>query len=169
MNKVNIIFSFLTIGFVLLINSCATIMKGTSQDISINSNPVSAKFVVKTTGGIEMFSGSTPGSVKLPKKKEYIVTITMQGFKDANISITQSFESWTIGNVICGGIIGLIVDAANGAMWKLEPDVIMVTLATAYNQHNEIQHYAVFRALDDKGEIRSLAVPLIKDGIVLSN
>ncbi len=143
--------------------SCATIIKGTSQDISINSNPTKANVVIKTTGGVEVFTGLTPTTTKLSKKKEYNVTISLEGYKETTVQITQSFEAWTIGNLLCGGVIGLIVDAVNGAMWKLEPDQIMVSLVTASNEGGESRLYAVFRTLDDQGQLRTLAVPLIKE------
>jgi len=148
---------------VLSISGCATIIKGTSQDISIQSNPSNAKVVVKTTGGIEVFSGVTPASAKLAKKKEYIVTVTLDGYKEGTVMLSQSFEAWTIGNILCVGIIGLIVDAVDGAMWKLEPDQIMVTMATASLENGETRLYAVFYALDSNGQLRSTAIPMIKD------
>lgn len=149
--------------FIFIISGCATIIKGTNQNISIQSNPSNAKVVVKTTGGIEVFNGVTPASAKLPKKKEYVVTVTLDGYKEETVMISQSFEAWTIGNIICGGIIGLIVDAVDGAMWKLEPDQIMVTMATASLENGETRLYAVFYALDSNGQLRSTAIPMIKD------
>lgn len=153
----------------LLFVSCATIIKGTNQDISINSTPQKANVVVKTTGGVEVFSGTTPTTVKLPKKKEYVATISLEGYKEVSVQITQSFEAWTIGNLLCGGPIGLIVDAVSGAMWKLEPDQIQITLVTASLDGGAYRMYAVFEALDDQGQLRTLTVPLIKEQIVSTN
>lgn len=147
----------------LFVYGCASIIKGTKQDISINSTPSNAKVVVKTKGGIEKFSGTTPCSVKLAKKQEYQVIVTLEGFKEQTIWLDQSFEAWTIGNLLCGGVIGLIVDAANGAMWKLEPDAIQVTMMTASLEDGSEETYAVLQALDTKGEKRLLVVPLIKE------
>lgn len=145
----------------LLVNNCATIIKGTKQDISINSTPQKAAVVVKTTGGIEVFSGTTPTTVRLEKKKEYVVSISMEGYKEASIQISQSFEAWTIGNLAIG-FIGLIIDAVDGAMWKLEPDQIHINLVTLSQNGNDYRLYAVFEAIDDQGQLRTLAVPLIK-------
>jgi hypothetical protein len=57
----------------------------------------------------------------------------------------------------------MIIDAVNGAMWKLEPNQIMVSLVTASVNKFDTQIYAVFRALDDKGQVRTLVIPLLKD------
>ena len=151
----------------IFVVSCATIIKGTSQNISIDSSPPKAKVVVKTTGGVEEFTGETPASVKLSKKKEYVATISLEGYKDATVQITQNFEAWTIGNIICGGVIGLIVDAVDGAMWKLEPDQIKITLTTASRSNEDSRLYATFHVLDSQGQLRSLAVPLIRENVAL--
>lgn len=144
--------------------SCATIIKGTSQDISINSNPTKASVVIKTAGGVEVFTGITPTTAKLSKKKEYFAIISLEGYRETTVQITQSFEAWTIGNLLCvWSVLGLLVDAVNGAMWKLEPEQIMVSLVTAYNEGGESRLYAVFRTLDDQGQLRTLAIPLIKE------
>ncbi len=152
----------------VVIFGCATIVKGTKQDISIQSDPPHANFTVKTKSGVEVFRGVTPATVKLPKKNEYVVTIELAGYKETSVYISQSFELWALGNIICGGIIGLAIDALDGAMWKLEPDQIMVTLATALLENNNTRLYVVFYALDNEGQLRSMAVPLIKNAPLTS-
>jgi len=154
--------------FTFIIVGCATIIKGTKQDIYIKSDPPNAEVIITTTGGVEVWKGVTPASVKLAKKKEYVVTIRMSGYKDATVQITQSFEPWALANLVCTGIVGLVVDAVDGAMWKLEPDQIMVTLSTALLENGETQLYAVLYALDDKGQLRSLAIPMIRDTKLVS-
>lgn len=147
----------------IIFTGCATIFKGTSQDIVIKSTPEKAHVTIRSSNGEEMLSGVTPISTKLPKKNSYMVSIKLDGYKQAIIPISQSLDGWFIGNLICGGIVGMIIDFADGAMWDLEPGTINVALLTAYLDGNDTQTYAVFRALDNMGQIRTLAVPLIKD------
>ncbi len=143
--------------------SCATIFKGSTQNVSINSTPDKASVVVKTMAGSEVFSGLTPVTAPLSKKHEYLVTIKLEGYKDATIQISQSLQGWFWGNLICGGIIGMIIDFTSGAMWDLQPENISISLVTAYNNGSETQTYAVFRTLDDEGQLRMLVIPMIKD------
>jgi predicted small secreted protein len=161
MKKVYVVASLVIIAIIFA--GCATIFKGTTQDIMIKSTPEKATVTIKTVAGVEMFSGTTPVSAKLSKKYAYIATIKVEGYKESMIQISQSLEGWFIGNLICGGIIGMIIDYANGAMWNLEPENITVTLVTAYLDGNETQIYAVFRAVDNDGQLRTMVVPLIKD------
>lgn len=152
--------------FLFGLMGCATIFKGSSQDIGINSNPQKATVKVKSMAGVEVFSGTTPATVKLPKKKEYIVTIDMQGYKTSTVQITQTMEGWFWGNLICGGVLGMVIDYATGAMWNLEPEQVSVSLVTASLNGADTRTYAVFMAVDEDGNLRSLAVPLIRDNAV---
>lgn len=44
-------------------------------------------------------------------------------------------DGWYLGNLLFGGLIGLIVDAANGSMYKLTPDQVIAQMGkvTAMN------------------------------------
>lgn len=60
--------------------------------------------------------------------EKYVVTFKKDGYDDANYTIHGSLDGWYIGNILLGGLIGmLIVDPATGAMWKL-PDVQSASL-----------------------------------------
>lgn len=169
MKKAKLFVLTVSIFVALGIAGCATIFKGTTQDIAVKSTPEKATVSIKTMAGMEMFSGSTPVTAKLGKKYAYIATIKMDGYKETTIQISQSLEGWFIGNLLCGGILGMIIDYANGAMWNLEPESINVTLATAYIDGVETQTYAVFKAVDNSGQLRTLAIPLIKDNTIAYN
>jgi predicted membrane protein len=148
----------------LIIAGCATIFKGSDQSIKINSTPSQAKVVIKTTGGVLKWEGVTPATTKLSKKDEYVATISLTGYKDKEISISHTgIEGWFWGNLLCGGVIGIVVDLVTGAIHTMGPEDINVTLATAQLENGRIAIYAVFQALDSKGELRSLAVPLEPD------
>lgn len=160
--KVVILGLTLLLAIFLIFVSCATIVKGTKQEISVSSNPSQADLKIMATGGIEVYNGKTPATVKLARKNEYDVLIYMEGYKEEKVHISKGFNGWYLGNLICGGVIGLIVDAANGAMYKLEPDVVNVSLATALNGDGTKEYYAFFRALDSEGQLRTLLIPLVK-------
>jgi len=146
----------------LIIVSCASIVSGTKQEVSISSDPPEAAIKILGTGGEEVYTGITPAAVKLKRKSEYDVFISLDGYKEEKIHISKGFNGWYLGNIICGGIIGLIIDASNGAINKLEPDVISVSLATAYKDDGTQELYAVFRSLDSEGQLRTLMVPFVR-------
>ncbi len=144
---------------VITLFGCASIVKGTKEDVSVTSNP-SAHVVITAKSGEVFFDGYSPVTTSLPKKNEYTVKVTIDGYQDQIVQITKEFEMWTIGNILCGGIIGLVVDAVDGAMWKLEPNEINVSLVTVEADTEETV-YLVFHALDASGQLRSHAVPFL--------
>jgi len=158
--------TFLIVALSIIVSSfflsCASIVHGTKQDVSITSSPEAAKVTVKTAGGVIAFTGNTPATVKLARKDEYDVFINLSGYQETKVHINKEFDAIYLGNILCGGIIGLIIDASNGAMNKLEPNVINVTLVTASIDKNTKEMYAVFRAMDSQGQLRTLVIPLIE-------
>lgn len=141
---------------------CASILHGTKQDVSVTSSPEAADVTIKTSGGVVVFNGKSPTAIKLARNSEYDVFVSLKGYQETKVHINKSFDALYLGNIICGGIIGLIIDAANGAMNKLEPNVINVTLVVASGDRDGQETYIVFRAMDADGQIKNLVVPLVK-------
>jgi len=120
-----------------MLGGCATIVGDKTQLIPISSDPDLASIVIIDETGAQVFKGTTPTTVTLPKsdgsywgKKSFTVTITKPGYSSQTIPITASANGWYIGgNIIFGGIIGwFIVDPFNGAMYTLTPKQIQSDL-----------------------------------------
>ena len=90
------------------------------------------------------------------------MTINLAGYQEARIHISKEFDPLFLGNLLCGGVIGMIVDASNGAMNKLTPESINVTLVTASIENGTKEVYAVCRIIDDEGQLKTMVIPLIK-------
>jgi uncharacterized protein YceK len=115
---------------------CASIMKGTDQKVSFNSEPSEAKVVITDLReGKEILVGSTPFTASLKrgagyfKKAKYNVTVEKPGYNRETIMLEGTPGGWYMGgNIIVGGMGWLIVDPATGAMWTLEPNDVKVIL-----------------------------------------
>ena len=94
---------------------CATIINGTSQAVSVNSEPMQATVVINQTGGGRVFEGTTPATCKLSRKSDYDVVVTMSGYKQETVHISQSFSPVYFGNCLIGGVPGMICDLITGA------------------------------------------------------
>ncbi len=103
----------------LTLNSCATIISGSRQEVLINSNP---KKALVSINEIEM--GQTPIQKKLKRNQEYNVILNLEGYKPYQTTLEKKFNAWYVGNVLIGGVIGLVVDPITGAMFKLKPEEI---------------------------------------------
>ena len=100
----------------LTLSGCASIIKGQSQTIAITTPPTTgANCVLKSAQG--NWTVTTPGSVTVQRSKENVeIRCNKQGWQEGYSTIPSTFEGWTVGNVLIGGIIGLGVDAATGAI-----------------------------------------------------
>lgn len=104
---------------VLFLNSCATIINGSSQQINITSTPIDAKVTVD-----DHEVGKTPFIADLKRKDNHIVKIELEGYKTEVITLNGKTSGWFFGNCLFGGIIGMAIDAVTGGMYKLEPKEI---------------------------------------------
>lgn len=102
---------------------CSTIMTGTSESLSINSNVQSAKVYVNGE-----LKGQTPLTIELSTKKDYLVRIEAEGYVSYTEVIKKKASGWVWGNVFLGGLIGLGVDLATGGLYVFEKDNISGTL-----------------------------------------
>ncbi|NQT63776.1 MAG: PEGA domain-containing protein [Candidatus Marinimicrobia bacterium] len=149
---------------VLLISSCAYLVGGgDKQDVMVNSSPEGASIVITTTGGVEMFSGTTPASVTLKRKYKYNVAVNLDGYKENTVMIDQTLNMMVLGNILCGGIPGGVVDALTGAMWTLEPEQIVVTLEMAALEGGSEELYAVVSYLGTDNQRQSVPILLEKE------
>ncbi|MBM3712535.1 MAG: PEGA domain-containing protein [Actinobacteria bacterium] len=154
---------YLTISLVfisiILITSCATILHGTDQEISISSSPDGALVIIKTFGGVKVIEGTTPLKATLKREDEYKVSVIKEGYEDNEIIIKNSTSAAVWGNILCGGIIGLIIDFSNGAAYELEPETIHVDLIKVVGMNNKTEYYLLFKMLDDNGSVQTIVRP----------
>jgi hypothetical protein len=137
-------------------SACATIAGGgTSQGVSISSEPSGAAFAVKSSSGIQMASGTTPQIVKLPRKNEYQIEFSVPGYRSQSVALTKGLNGWVWGNLIIGWVPGFIVDFASGSANKLEPSLVQVTLQRGVAGAEEGKLFGVVKQLDSSGRIVS--------------
>jgi hypothetical protein len=114
-----------TTAFVAL-TGCATITKGTTQSVALDTPGAPGAKCTLTSSSVGSVTLVTPASVVLQKGSESVrVLCKKECFDDGVGIITSGTEAMAAGNIIAGGIIGLGVDAASGAMNK-------------YNEQNQI-------------------------------
>ena len=132
-------------GVILLIPGCASIFGSTHGTVLIRSEPSAAEIVIRDNYGKEFFQGTTPADISLPKKfgffqgADYLVTISKKGCEPRSITVTRSISGWYWGNIILGGLIGmLIIDPATGAMWALQKDLPVVRLPCTSEEYSQM-------------------------------
>jgi hypothetical protein len=52
------------------------------------------------------------------------MTFQKEGYEPQTATLQKELDAWYLGNILLGGLIGmLIVDPLTGAMWKLPPEI----------------------------------------------
>ncbi len=117
------------------LSGCATIAGNSTYPVTISSLPSESKFIVTNEGGKEVHSGTTPSTVTLKSGagyfdgEKYSIKYSKDGYSDGLSVIDSSLSGWYIGNLLFGGLLGmLVIDPTTGAMWKL-PENTSTTLA----------------------------------------
>ncbi len=122
-------YTYLKAGIILSIfcfgplSGCATVVKGTTQKIPVASDPPGADVIANG-----QLLGQTPIDITLQRKRDHLVTISKDGYKQKSVAITKSTGGAVWGNIIAGGLIGWGVDASSGAQYNLSPESINLAL-----------------------------------------
>jgi len=62
--------------------------------------------------------------VELDRGDTHTVRFDLHGYEPYELAINKKVSGWVAGNIIFGGLIGLVVDAATGGMYKLSPEQV---------------------------------------------
>ncbi len=108
-----------SLALTFLMTSCATIVSGSKQNVKFSSNPSTATIFID-----EVEVGKTPFEIKLARKSEHSVMLKLEGYQTYQTKLTKKFNAWFLGNILIGGLIGIIIDPITGAMYNLSPDEI---------------------------------------------
>lgn len=101
---------------VMVLSGCATIIRGTEQEVSVNTNPVGAN--VQFSNGQSCVS---PCTIKTKRNQSLQISITKDGCHQQTATMMPTLAG---GGVILGGI----VDYGTGAVYDLQPNPMTVSL-----------------------------------------
>lgn len=113
-----------TVLLLLFLTSCGTIIHGTTEQVGVTSSPSGATVEID-----KIKIGETPLVQELSRKDTHSLKISMNGYESYEMIINRTVSGWVWGNIVFGGLIGLVVDAATGGMYKLSPNEINAQLS----------------------------------------
>jgi hypothetical protein len=115
---------------VLLVSvRCATVAHGTTQAIRVESEPPGAVVSLNCVENSVPLLGRTPITIQVQRKsKSCAVGLAKEGYVPTTVPLQRTLSGVYIGNLLVGGVVGLVADAADGAMYKQGPPVVHVTL-----------------------------------------
>lgn len=151
---------------VTFLGGCATILSGRSSPVTVDNSGGPTYFVIKDQKNQVVQSGVTPQQVVLRssagpfRPAKYRVEYAGEDGLDRQ-TINSRINWWTAGNIVIGGIPGIVVDAGTGAMWRLEDTVVGEVPHTAIVSNREQGHAIVSNGgpsdaeIPREGQIRS--------------
>jgi len=113
-----------------LLNSCASIAHGKSQEIPVISQPAGADVVADCGKGAKS-AGQTPVVVKLDRKADRcVITLKKDGYEESTTIIKRRLSGWFWCNIFLpyATVPGALVDLYDGAAYKRTPGAIKTTL-----------------------------------------
>lgn len=122
----------LRVGILMLlgiaVTGCATITRGTKDFFVIESEPTGA--TVALSNGLNCV---TPCGMEMPRKRAFTASFTMDGYKPVEVQVVPkqaaAGTAGMAGNVLLGGLVGIVTDSTTGAMKDLHPNPLVVNLA----------------------------------------
>lgn len=125
------------------LSGCATVINGNNQDYKIKTDPAGAK--ISFNNGL---SCESPCKLELKRRKDFRADVAKEGYKPAYVLIQSQFGGAVVGNIILGGIVGGVVDSANGSTNHLAPAPLSLRLAPLGSDQEAM-------LLDKKGKVVS--------------
>jgi hypothetical protein len=105
------------------LTGCATLFKGTSENVNMQSSPVQAEVFING-----QLRGKTPLQLKLESKNNYAIEFRAEGYQPRVYNISSKVGAGWIVLDVLGGLVPVIIDAATGAWYKLDQDNINAVL-----------------------------------------
>ncbi|ANK80243.1 MAG: hypothetical protein TEF_05145 [Rhizobiales bacterium NRL2] len=128
----------------LLSAACATVVEGTTQNVTVATDPAGAACELKNDGKLVGAVNPTPGSLLLDRSNDDLdVECLKDGYLPGNLVMSSKFTGTTFGNIILGGGIGILVDAASGANNRYPESVSLVLTPEVFRSQAEVDaHFA---------------------------
>jgi hypothetical protein len=109
---------------------CASVTRGTTENISISSTPEGA--TAEISGLDNPTECVTPCVVVAKRNADITVTVNKEGYEPQVIPLTKEIPgtgaAGFAGNILVGGLVGMGVDAVTGAAQDHKPNPVIVTL-----------------------------------------
>ena len=114
----------------VMLGGCASVTRGTTENISISSTPSGVEAMVS---GLEVpTTCTTPCAVVAKRSADITITFEKEGYQSQTVQLTKEVSgtgaAGFAGNILAGGLIGMGVDAATGAATDHKPNPVIVTM-----------------------------------------
>ncbi len=119
-------------------SGCATLVKGTSQSITVNTKPTGATCTLSREDKTIAIVNPTPGTVSVDKDKDDISVLCKKDeYNDSTGVLSSKLQGMTFGNILLGGLIGVAIDAGSGAMTQYDSMMIITMIPKTFESFSD--------------------------------
>ena len=112
-----VVFFFILIALMVLLSSCATLLKNKSDDVSFSSDPAGSEVYANGT-----LLGTTPVKLRLKTDSTYTVDFKKEGYDTKTVFLGNHVSGgWIVLDIVCG-IFPVAVDAITGDWYSLDQE-----------------------------------------------
>jgi PEGA domain-containing protein len=108
---------------IVALSGCATVIRGTSEDLQIYSTPAGAAASLS-----DGQTCTTPCSVKIARGKAYQVTLAKDGCEAQTQLISPQIAGSGVAEAVVFGVAGGAVDVADDAVYDSQPNPLSATM-----------------------------------------
>jgi hypothetical protein len=121
------IFGLAVVSMALFLSSCATLVNGTKQTVSFNSEPSGANVILVNKKGLETQIGTTPTVQTIPRKTKFI-KFKAEGYQTETFNARENADvHWLywldLASCFYGNIFPTIIDLSTGSYIELQDNV----------------------------------------------
>ena len=100
-------------------SGCATIVNSGPDVVFISTTPAGATV---TIDGAQV--GKTPLTAQV-RRDSHMITFSKEGHQEVTLPVQKNFNPWVLGNLIFGGVIGIVVDAVTGNLEEVTGSIVV--------------------------------------------
>lgn len=116
-------------------------VNGSHQTIPVSSTPSGADVRIdcgRRAPEVAAMKIVTPATVDLRRKTQpCLLTLTKEGYEEANVIFARKVSGWVWGNLFFGGLIGWGIDGISGGMFTKVPETVHVEMKETGEGGNE--------------------------------
>jgi len=151
----NILFA---IAATIVLANCSTITTGTQQSVFIDTPKVmgaTCRLTDSKTGTWNL--PASPGSVSVLKGDGPMnIACSKEGYETATISVDETLVAATLGNILIGGGVGFLIDAASGAAQEYPSKITVWMKPKAWSSDAEEKAWLEEKQKFDEAEAEKL-------------
>lgn len=131
----------LLLSLVLVSTGCASILSGGPSWLGVETKPENIKIRLVGLQNGETINNTTPCRIELNRNSDYKLTIETPNYQSEEVIIRRHIQGWFFGNILLGGIVGMVIDAASSNMWDHNQHLIDLDLTSLETAPEKISLY----------------------------